>query len=217
MTQIAKTAFSNLYGSSGTTFPDNTTGDISEADVRQFGQDIKDSAMFLDDNFIDEDSFATDSPTKAPSQQSVKAYIASQASLILRSRVQITGGSSTKNIGTSPQTVLAAPGAGFWYNIISVSLAYDYGAAAYNFGASSDIIVRFNGETTSGWRMNYSIMNGGANFQRRLAFYTPVSTSGLNAPENTKLELGTTDNGDATTGDGDLQVVVTYTLEAINS
>jgi hypothetical protein len=43
--------------------------------MRQFKTDLKDSAMFLSDNFIDEDSFASDSATKAPSQQSVKAYV----------------------------------------------------------------------------------------------------------------------------------------------
>lgn len=216
MAQISKTSFNGLYGSSGTIFPDNTTGAISEADIRQFGQDISDSFLSLQDNVTDDDTMATATASNVPTGESIKAYVDGVTS-VKRARVQITGGPSTRSIGTSPQTVLATPGVGFWYNIISVSIAYDYGAAAYNFGASSDIIVRFNGETTSGWRMNYSIMNGGANFQRRLAFYTPVSTSGLNAPENTKLELGTTDNANATTGDGDIQVIVTYTIEAINS
>lgn len=73
-----KTSFGNLYGTSGTTFPDNTTGQISEGDMRDFGQAIKDSAMFIDDNLIDEDDMASDSSTKAPSQQSVKAYVDAQ-------------------------------------------------------------------------------------------------------------------------------------------
>lgn len=216
MAQISKTSFNGLYGSSGTIFPDNTTGAISEADVRQFGQDISDSFLSIQDNLIDDDTMSTATATNVASAESTKAYV-DGLSLIKRARVQITGGPSTRSIGTSPQTVLAAPGAGFWYNIISVSIAYDYGSAVYNFGSSSDVIVRFNGASTSGWRMDYSIMNGGANFQRRLGFYTTVATYGLDAPENTKLELGTTNNGDATTGDGDVQVIVTYTLEAINS
>lgn len=215
MTQISKTTFTGLYGSSGSTFPDNTTGQISEGDVRQFGQDISDSFLSIQDNFIDEDSMATDSATKAPSQQSVKAYV-DGLTLVKRARVQITGGSSTRSIGTSPQTVLAAPGAGFWYNVISVAIAYDYGTAVYDFGASSDIVVRFAGGGGDGWRLTYSVMNGGANFQRVLSFYMS-SNYGLSAPENTKLEIGTANNGDATTGDGDIQVIVTYTLEAINS
>jgi hypothetical protein len=39
------TQFKALYGSSGTLFPDNTTAEISEGDVRAFGEDIADSFM----------------------------------------------------------------------------------------------------------------------------------------------------------------------------
>lgn len=79
MAQRNKTNFNALYGQpSGATFPDNTSQEISESDMRDFGTDIKDSALFIDDNFIDEDSFASDSATKAPSQQSVKAYVDTQ-------------------------------------------------------------------------------------------------------------------------------------------
>lgn len=73
-----KATFEALYGTSGTVFPDNTTGDISEGDLRGFGQAIKDSFLSTSDNFIDEDSFASDSATKAPSQQSTKAFILAQ-------------------------------------------------------------------------------------------------------------------------------------------
>lgn len=43
-----KTQFKALYGTAGTLFPDNTTGEISEADVRSFGEDIADS--FVDES-----------------------------------------------------------------------------------------------------------------------------------------------------------------------
>jgi len=43
MATLDKAAFEAKYGSSGTIFPDNTTGDISEGDMRDFGQDIADS------------------------------------------------------------------------------------------------------------------------------------------------------------------------------
>lgn len=113
MSQLSKTSFGNLYGTSGSTFPDNTTGDISEGDMRTFGKDILDSALFITDNFVDEDDMASDSPTKVPSQQSVKAFVLAQ-----------TGGagllSVTKTLSTaeilsgnsSPVTILAAQGAG---------------------------------------------------------------------------------------------------------
>lgn len=47
MAQYTKEAFQALYGTSGTTFADNTTGDISAGDVRTFGQDISDSFQVL--------------------------------------------------------------------------------------------------------------------------------------------------------------------------
>lgn len=73
-----------------TLFADNTTRDISEEYLRDFRQDISDSYLNKTDNFIDEDSFATDSATKAPSQQSVKSYVNSQVgvgSIDLYSRI----------------------------------------------------------------------------------------------------------------------------------
>lgn len=48
MAARTKTAYEALYGTSGTLFPDNTTGEISEADVRAFGDDTADSMLFLD-------------------------------------------------------------------------------------------------------------------------------------------------------------------------
>lgn len=48
MAQLSKTNFKTLYGSSGSVFPDNSTGDISEADIRGFGETIADSVQFID-------------------------------------------------------------------------------------------------------------------------------------------------------------------------
>lgn len=45
MSQLNGTSFGNFYGTTGTTFPDNTSGEISEGDLRAFGQDIKDSFL----------------------------------------------------------------------------------------------------------------------------------------------------------------------------
>lgn len=52
MAQLNKSAFQALYGSSGTTFPDNTTGEISEADMRNFGRDIADSYVNKTTDFL---------------------------------------------------------------------------------------------------------------------------------------------------------------------
>lgn len=45
MSRFNKTNFKALYGSSGSVFPDNTTGEISESDIRAFGNDIADSGL----------------------------------------------------------------------------------------------------------------------------------------------------------------------------
>jgi len=41
-----ETEYEALYGTTGSQFPDNTVGEISEGDMRQFGQDQKDSLLF---------------------------------------------------------------------------------------------------------------------------------------------------------------------------
>ena len=46
MAQLTETQFETLYGTSGTQFPNNTTGLITEAVMRAFGQAIADSLSF---------------------------------------------------------------------------------------------------------------------------------------------------------------------------
>jgi hypothetical protein len=106
MAQLSKSAFNALYGQpSGTTFPDNTTQEISANDVRQQGEDIKDSFLNRADDFIDEDSFATDSATKVPSQQSTKAYIASVISSLIGGSTGSTDNSVLRSDGTGGATI----------------------------------------------------------------------------------------------------------------
>ena len=49
MALLTPSQYAALYGSLGTTFPDNTTAQISEGDMRQFGQDQTDSLLFKSD------------------------------------------------------------------------------------------------------------------------------------------------------------------------
>jgi hypothetical protein len=51
MAQLSKASFDTTYQSSSGTFADNTTRLISEGDLRQFADDIGDSAIFLDDAY----------------------------------------------------------------------------------------------------------------------------------------------------------------------
>lgn len=65
MAKIGKSTFAGLYGNSGTTFPDNTNGEISEGDMRAFGQHIVDSIAFVDD-IVPTDSTGTAIAFDAP-------------------------------------------------------------------------------------------------------------------------------------------------------
>lgn len=51
MTQLSKSTFETTYQNSSGTFADNTTRQITESDMRQFADDIADSAIFLDDSY----------------------------------------------------------------------------------------------------------------------------------------------------------------------
>jgi hypothetical protein len=51
MAQLSKASFDTTYQSTSGTFADNTTRLISEGDLRQFADDIGDSALFLDDAY----------------------------------------------------------------------------------------------------------------------------------------------------------------------
>lgn len=49
MSQLSKSTFETTYQDASGTFATNTTRQITEADMRQFADDIADSALFLDD------------------------------------------------------------------------------------------------------------------------------------------------------------------------
>lgn len=72
MAAINKASFANLYGNAGTTFPDNTNGEISEGDMRAFGQHIAESVPFLAD-IIPTDSTGTAIAFDAPRTYGISA------------------------------------------------------------------------------------------------------------------------------------------------
>ena len=51
MALLSKATFETTYQNSSGTFADNTTRQITESDMRQFADDIADSALFLDDSY----------------------------------------------------------------------------------------------------------------------------------------------------------------------
>ena len=75
-------------------YADNTSGAISEQDGRDMFEDVADSFLNITDDLLDEDDMASDSATKVPSQQSVKAYVDAQV-----------GGISEATAGTYTPTI----------------------------------------------------------------------------------------------------------------
>lgn len=51
MTKLSKSGFETTYQSGTGTFADNSTRQITEGDMRQFADDIADSAVFIDDAY----------------------------------------------------------------------------------------------------------------------------------------------------------------------
>lgn len=136
---------------------------------------------------------------------------------LLQTKVTITGGATLRNIGSTPATLIAAPGANKYINIINITTSYNYGAAVYDFGANG--VFRFNGGGAVGWLYDSSYLNAGGDINAIIGTATNASVNGggITVANNTAFELGTVGNVNATTGDGDLDIVVYYTIEATNT
>jgi hypothetical protein len=111
MSVLDKSAYLVKYNDTGSgLFKDQTNKEIVASRARTLVEDTKDSTMFIQDNFIDEDSFATNSATRVPSQQSVKAYVDAQIEdTLIHASATITATQITNSF-TSPVTLATAPG-----------------------------------------------------------------------------------------------------------
>lgn len=164
MTQYSKANFISLYN---TTFADNTSGDISEADMRQFATDAADS--------IGAGLFTT------------KVTISSAQILALN---------------TTPITLLAAPGAGFVNEVISVTFFLDYNSIPYATYLTVDMEV--GAGTTA--ILSSTVLNNSVD-----TFHT-ISPSVAGAGfENTILRLKA-QTGNPTAGNSPLNVYLTYRI-----
>ncbi len=207
MGQLTKTNYKSAYGSAGATFPDNTTGLISEADMRQFGEDNADTFMSISDNFIDEDSFASDSATKVPSQQSTKAYIDSvlaTASLRQTSVINISSAELLSLNGT-PKELVAAPGANKIIALHRIIIKYTYSTAAY---ATNTTLETIYAGTSASPASAAGVIGQSVDVVSIGAISTVTSTSDLT---NKALQLRVS-TGNPTAGSGTLKVIVDYSI-----
>lgn len=212
MTKISKASFGGLYGTSGATFPDNTTAEISEGDMRTFGNHIQDSVMFIDDHFIDEDSFTSDSATKAPSQQSVKAYVSAQigGTALLSASVTVSS-AQILTLFTSPVQIIAAPGAGNYIDIISASIFYDYATTAY--GGGTTVYLQFNNGTEQQATDGSALLAQTADMIALLDGQNSIAVQ-WSVIENAPIQIKASPSN-PTTGDSTLKVRILYRIVTI--
>lgn len=135
---------------------------------------------------------------------------------ILQAKVTIAGGATLRSIGSSPQTIIAAPGANKYLNILGVTVSYNYGTTAYDFAGTEIPIFKLSGGTV-GFKIGTATMNSGADFHRALFVDNTASDYGMDLLVNAAFVLTTADSGNAAAGDGDLDVVVYYTVENENT
>lgn len=138
---------------------------------------------------------------------------------ILVARGTISGGATLRGIGSTPQTLIAAPGSGKYINVISVSVSYNYGTTVYDFSGTEVPVFKYSGGSGSAFAITVTAMNSGADFNRALGRYNINSSElgGISSPDNTGFVITTDDGGNATTGDGSLSYVIYFTIETTNN
>lgn len=166
-------------------FPTNGTGQIPASRVRiHLGQDIPDSFLNRNDDLLDEDDMASDSATKVPSQQSVKAFVASQITTF-------TSGTYTPTLRNGTNVAAStAPNLCYYHRVGSVVtvagwVTCDVTAAATttNLGVSLPVASNFSdtfqasGYGLTAIRENISIISDQTNDEVTLIFVTATTSN----------------------------------------
>jgi hypothetical protein len=119
-------------------------------------------------------------------------------------------------LGTVPFTIIAAPGANKYLAIHSVYVSYNFGTTAYDYSSIESPYFYFNANG-AGFIIEYSVMNGGADFIAKLLDENNGTPRLQYCYSNRALTLGTIAGTDPSQGDGDLDVVVYYSIEDVNT
>lgn len=194
---MAQRTRANFKSTKNSRFTTNGTGAITGAITNDMFEDAADSFVMYED-------FGGTSPTTIGA--------------LRKKTVNVAGGATLRAIGSSPVTLVDAPGSGLYLNIISVVFSYNYGTTAYDFAVGEDPCFEFN---TTGGRWGFisqATINAGSDFNFTVHHGTSLTSSGGTVvPTNSAFLLGTLNDGDATTGDGDLDIVIYYTVETANT
>ena len=127
MAQRTASAFKTTKNSR---YADNTSGSVTAANSRDMFEDTADSFLNISDHLIDEDDMASDSATKVPSQQSVKAYVDGKISVSGWQSVTVAVSSADiLSLFTTPKEIIPAPGAGKYIQVLAGYVLLDVGTA----------------------------------------------------------------------------------------
>jgi len=136
---------------------------------------------------------------------------------IQKVRVTVNGGVTLRGCGSTPVTIISAPGANKYLNIMNVSASYNYGATAYDFGTTESLVLKISGGSSSAYSILYTTINAVADFNIILGLVSLGTYDGMSSGTNQPFVLTTADGGNATTGDGDLDFTIFYSIEDVNT
>ena len=167
-------------------------------------EDTADSFLNISDHLIDEDDMASDSATKVPSQQSVKAYVDGKISVSGWQSVTVAVSSADiLSLFTTPKEIIPAPGAGKYIQVLAGYVLLDVGTA---YSDTTTQLVYGTGQVVAGTITSFlnaavdTIFNFSASGSARVA---------LSQYENSNIEY-TALAADPTGGTGTISINIIY-------
>jgi hypothetical protein len=136
-------------------------------------------------------------------------------SYLLQKKVTVSS-AQLLTLGTVPVEIVAAPGANKYLNIQRVSVSYNYNSVVYDFSSVESPIFQVGAGNVSHF-LSYLTINGGADFNVNLHEYSGGGFYHSLATTNTALTLTTVAGTNPSQGNGDLDIVVYYSIEDVNT
>jgi hypothetical protein len=196
MTQYSRTNYKALYGSAGTTFPDNTSGDISEGDMRQFGADSTDSHLNKTDELFSSVTAANLFASKVPIGGIVGAYTTGRLTIPT---------ASVLTANSSPVTLVNAPGTDYMILPIYAGVKMVYNSAAYLTNLTIQLII--NGVIVTTPLTNF--LSGSGDKWGLMDATSSLSTNTNLQDQPLQFTVAT---GNPTAGNSDLLITVLYRI-----
>lgn len=132
----------------------------------------------------------------------------------LKARVTVSS-AELLTLGSVPKTIIAAPGSNLFIAIHKIFVSYDYNSVAYDFSSGESPTFKWT-SILAGFEIGYLDINLAGDFNMYLDSYAVSGSTNLKAPTNEALRLTTAAGTDPSVGNGDLDVIVYYTVEDKN-